>query len=111
MNVEINRWDKAVPVEKSSYLKDDEIVFFNEENFRLEADKLVMLDLFCGAGGFSVGCDWAGFQSVFGVDHFDPAMRTWIRNHPHSIGCLGDIAKLEPKQVKKILQNNYFWMM
>lgn len=99
-----NIWDNTIPVEKSSYLQDENIIFFNEENFQLEPDMLTMLDLFCGAGGFAVGCDWAGFQSVFGVDHFGPAMKTWTRNHPHSIGCLGDIAKLEPEAVKKKLE-------
>lgn len=97
-------WDNTVPVEKSSYLQDKDIVFFNEDNFKLDPDKLVMLDLFCGAGGFAVGGSWAGFQSVFGVDHLEPAMRTWTRNHPHAIGCLGDITKLSPDFVKQKLE-------
>ena len=76
----INVWDNNVPVEKSSYLCDEDIIFFNEDNFELKENSLTMIDLFCGAGGFAVGCDWAGFQSVFGVDHLVPAMKTWIRN-------------------------------
>lgn len=101
--MEINKWDITIPVEKSSYLCDESIEYFNVDNFELEQGKLTMLDLFCGAGGFAVGCDWAGFQSVFGVDHFEPAMRTWTYNHPHSIGCLGDITKLDPNVVKELL--------
>jgi len=99
-----NIWDNSVPVEKSSYLQDDEIEFINVDNFALDANKLTMLDLFCGAGGFAVGCDWAGFQSVFGVDHLEPAMRTWTQNHPNAIGCLGDITKLDPHQVRLMLE-------
>ena len=99
----VNVWDSNVPVEKSSYLQDDEIEFFNIDNFKHDDTKLTMLDLFCGAGGFSVGCSWAGFESVFGVDHLEPAMRTWVRNHPHAIGCLGDIAKVNPEDIKKLL--------
>lgn len=101
--MDVNVWDSSIPVEKSSYLQDEEIVFFNEENFKLDPNKLTMIDLFCGAGGFAVGCDWAGFQSVFGVDHLEPAMQTWTRNHPNAIGCLGDITKLSPDDVKKML--------
>lgn len=97
-------WNHNVPVEKSSYLQDDEITFFNVDEFRHDPEKLNMIDLFCGAGGFSVGCSWAGFQSVFGVDHFEPAVRTWTRNHPHSIACLGDIAKVDTRQVKSLLR-------
>lgn len=98
-----NIWDKEIPVEKSSYLCDDEITYYNLENFKHDDNKLTMIDLFCGAGGFAVGCSWAGFESVLGIDHFEPAMRTWSYNHPHSIGCLGDITKIEPKQIKDLL--------
>lgn len=100
----VNIWDNRIPVEKSSYLRDDEITYFNLESFEAEPNKLKMLDLFCGAGGFAVGCAWAGFQSVLGVDHLEPAMRTWSRNHPHGIGCLGDITKLDPEHVKNLLE-------
>ena len=102
--MEISIWDNSIPVEKSSYLQDDKIEYFNVDSFELNPNKLTMLDLFCGAGGFAVGCDWAGFQSVFGVDHLEPAMKTWTRNHPHAIGCLGDITKLDPKVVKSLLE-------
>ncbi len=97
-------WDNNIPVEKSPYLQDGQIEYYHVDEFRYEKDKLTMMDLFCGAGGFAVGCEWAGFQSVFGVDHLQPAMKTWTKNHPHSIGCLGDIAKLDPQTVKKMLE-------
>lgn len=103
--MEINKWDKSVPVELSSYLRDDEITYINESNFRPDPNKLKMIDLFCGAGGFAVGCSWAGFQSVLGVDHLEPAMKTWSRNHPNAIGCLGDIRKLDPEHVKALLKS------
>lgn len=102
----LNIWDKTVPVEKSSYLRDDEIRYFNLDSFKVEHDKLIMLDLFCGAGGFAVGCSWAGFQSVLGIDHFEPAMRTWSKNHPNGIGCLGDIQKVDLNQLKSLLSKN-----
>lgn len=101
---EKNVWDHDVPVEKSSYVNDEEIKFYNVDNFQHDSHKRTMLDLFCGAGGFAVGCSWAGFESVFGVDHFEPAMQTWSLNHPHSIGCLGDIRKVSPSDVKSMLE-------
>lgn len=100
-----NVWDNSVPVEKSSYLCDDEISFFNIDNFKHDNSKLTMIDLFCGAGGFAVGCSWAGFESVLGIDHFEPAMRTWSYNHPNAIGCLGDITKIEPQKIKTLLHS------
>ena len=96
-------WSSAVPVEKSSYLRDGGVLFLNREHVQIETGRLRMLDLFCGAGGFAVGAAWSGFQSVFGVDHLEPAMATWIHNHPHALGCLGDIREVDPHEVREIL--------
>lgn len=99
-----NVWDKTVPVEKSSYLQDDCVQYMNVEHFVHDPNKLVMLDLFCGAGGFAVGASWAGFESVIGIDHFQPAMETWMYNHPNAIGCLGDIKQIDPEYLKQVLK-------
>ena len=100
----IDIWDSNIPVEKSSYLNDAETEFINYENLKLENNKLAMIDLFCGAGGFAVGCDWSGFQSVVGIDHLKPAIDTWSCNHPHSMACLGDIRNISPEQIKEMLE-------
>lgn len=104
MKQTINIWDSNIPVQKSSYLQDEDVKFFNIDSFKHDDSKLTMLDLFCGAGGFAVGCSWAGFESVFGIDHLEPAMKTWVRNHPHAIGCLGDITKVDPEDIKRMLE-------
>lgn len=99
-----NVWDKNYPIEKSVYLNNDKAIFINESNLKKPKNKLLMLDLFCGAGGFSVGCKWAGFEPVFGIDYLKPAMDTWIHNHPTALGCLGDIRNVTPKQVHEKLK-------
>lgn len=98
-----NIWDSSVPVEKSPYLHDSFVKYLNIDNFFHDETKLTMIDLFCGAGGFAVGASWAGFESVLGIDHFQPAMETWMYNHPYAIGCLGDIKQIDPEYVKTIL--------
>ena len=103
MSLNMNVWDKTIPVEKSSYICDDEIKYYNLDSFKHNKDKLTMIDLFCGAGGFAVGASWAGFESVLGIDHFEPAMKTWLYNHPNAIGCLGDITQINPKRIKEML--------
>ena len=102
-----NKWDINKQVEVSSYVagKIEDIKILNLENFKLEEHKPVMIDLFCGAGGFSVGCGWAGFQSVLANDHFEPAMKTWIKNHPNAIGVLGDIKLLDENMIVDLLKN------
>lgn len=99
-------WNKDVAVEKSAYLMEHEIKVFNEENFKFDKNKPTMIDLFSGAGGFSVGCNWAGFQSVLATDWLEPALKTWQYNHPNGISILGDIRNLETEYVKNLLSSN-----
>ena len=100
-----NVWDCSVPVEKSAYVQEIEPLFFNINKLNVPANALTMLDLFCGAGGFSVGCSWAGFFPVLGIDYLKPAVETWKKNHPHSISCLGDIRQTDPVKIKKLLDD------
>jgi DNA-cytosine methyltransferase len=50
---------------------------------------VTVLDLFCGAGGFSEGFRQAGFDVVFGIDNWEPACRTYEINN------LGEVRKLD----------------
>lgn len=103
MSNEINKWDKNIPVEKSIYLHEDEYSIINNSKIEIKENELTMIDLFCGAGGFSVGAKWAGFKSVMGVDYLKPAIETWKLNHPDAISILGDIKKLTGNELKEML--------
>ncbi|MBR2753646.1 DNA cytosine methyltransferase [Candidatus Saccharibacteria bacterium] len=103
-DTKINVWDKEVPVEKSSYLTQD-VEYINYDNLSAPKDKYTMVDLFCGAGGFAVAGSMAGFFSVLGNDHLKPAMTTWCKNHPNSLGVVGDIEKLNPEHLRKMLED------
>ncbi|MCL2015799.1 MAG: DNA cytosine methyltransferase [Defluviitaleaceae bacterium] len=100
-----NVWDKTTPIEKSAYTHETAPTFCNTNNLTIPPNALTMLDLFCGAGGFSVGCGWAGFFPVFGLDYLAPAVATWSKNHPNSIACLGDISLAEPQKIKEMLSS------
>ena len=98
-DIEVDVWDSSIPSEVSNYVKDDQLRFYDKNlNHGLN-----MIDLFCGAGGFSVGASWAGFNPVLGIDHFEPAIRTWEYNHPNAIACLGDIRKIPPEVCQDML--------
>jgi DNA (cytosine-5)-methyltransferase 1 len=96
-------WDKMTPVEKSAYVQESEPRFFNINELKVPKGSLTMLDLFCGAGGFSVGCSWTGFFPVIGIDYLEPAIATWHANHPNSICCLGDIRLTNAAAIKTML--------
>lgn len=39
-----------------------------------------VVDLFCGAGGFSLGFKQAGFDVILGIDNWEMACRTYVKN-------------------------------
>jgi len=45
--------------------------------------KLTVADFFCGAGGFSEGFAQKGFDVIFALDNWQPAIRTHKFNHPN----------------------------
>jgi DNA (cytosine-5)-methyltransferase 1 len=55
---------------------------------------LRVVDLFCGAGGFSEGFRQAGHEIVLGVDNWEPAVKTHRFNHKGSRTIIGDVVKI-----------------
>ncbi len=43
-------------------------------------EKLTVLDIFCGAGGFSEGFRQQGFEIMMGIDNYQPAIETFNHN-------------------------------
>lgn len=70
---------------------------------------LTVIDLFCGAGGFSSGFHQAGFDVVLGIDNWKPACNT------HTLNNLGETTSLDLFDVdidkvlalKKTLEEKY----
>lgn len=51
-------------------------------------------DFFCGGGGFSEGFKLAGFDIVFAVDRWQPAVTTHHANHPTANTILDDVIRI-----------------
>lgn len=45
------------------------------------------VDLFCGAGGFSLGLDRAGFDVLLGIDSWQLAVDSYAQNFTHPVLC------------------------
>lgn len=99
----INIWDKSVKVEENGYYWKGEPII--NETIRLEPNKPIAVELFCGCGGTSLGFEMAGFQVAIGCDIHKPSIETFKNNHPNAATILGDIKKIAPKTIKKILGN------
>lgn len=60
-----------------------------------EDQGLTVVDLFCGAGGFSEGFSQMGFDVIYGLDSWEPAIETIELNHPGIETSSIDITELE----------------
>ena len=56
----------------------------------------VVVDLFCGAGGTSLGVEMAGLEVQAAVNHWPYAIRMHARNHPDTFHFLEDVFDVEP---------------
>jgi DNA (cytosine-5)-methyltransferase 1 len=63
------------------------------------------IDLFSGAGGFSLGFKEAGFKNIFSLDINKDFNKTYCFNFPEDILIESDIKKLNSKEIKKLLKN------
>ena len=61
--------------------------------------KLTYVDLFSGAGGFSLGFDRAGFENIFSVDIESEFCETYRENFPDHDLITKDIAELTEKEI------------
>ena len=66
-------------------------------------------DFFCGGGGFSEGFRQAGFQIVFAVDKWGPAVTTYKGNKPGVNVVLDDvirISQLDDEEFEKVVPDS-----
>ena len=61
-----------------------------------------IVDLFCGAGGFSFGFELAGLKVTYGIDIWETALKTFKKNHINSKVLKKDISKLKGKELNNI---------
>jgi DNA (cytosine-5)-methyltransferase 1 len=97
-----NIWDKSVKVEESGYYwQGDPVVTKGRD---VQTDKPIVVELFCGCGGTSLGFEMAGFEVVIGCDIHMPSIKTFKKNHPHVSTVLGDVKKVDAQIVKQLLE-------
>lgn len=64
--------------------------------------KLKVLDLFCGAGGLSLGFSMAGFDVVAGIDNDKEALETYGKNFPKAKAIYEDLSCLSDSTIASI---------
>jgi DNA (cytosine-5)-methyltransferase 1 len=63
--------------------------------------RLKVIDLFCGAGGFSEGFRQTGFEVTHAIDNWNPALVAHKENQPEAEVIKADIDTLDPHQFPK----------
>ena len=97
----INKWDKSIPVEENMYYWKGEPIL-HKGNLP-QGDKPLVVELFCGCGGTSVGFEMAGYQIALGCDIHRFSIETFRRNHEGVSTILGDIHNVKTEDVLKLL--------
>jgi DNA (cytosine-5)-methyltransferase 1 len=64
---------------------------------------LRVVDLFCGAGGLSLGFQTAGFEIVGGIDFDETSVQTYSENFSPSKAIVADLSRVSSTQVAKRL--------
>ena len=62
------------------------------------------IDLFCGAGGLSLGFDKAGFENVFSVEFNADFAKTYKRNFPTHNLIIDDIRNIDNNVIPKLVR-------
>jgi len=96
-----NVWDKSVKVEENGYYwKKDPII---DRGKIISNKKPIIVELFSGCGGTSLGFEMAGYEVALGCDIHIPSIKSFKKNHPNAFTILGDIKKIDPKIIKELL--------
>lgn len=65
-----------------------------------------IIDLFSGVGGFSLGFEMAGYESVFAIDFWKDAVATYNHNREAPIAEVMNIHDLTTERINKIMKEH-----
>lgn len=101
IEAEKNIWDTSIKVEENGYYWRQAPLIVKGKP--IENDKPLVVELFCGCGGTSLGFEMAGYQIAIGCDIHQPSLTTFKNNHSNVSTILGDIKKVTPKNFIELL--------
>ena len=65
-----------------------------------------IIDLFCGVGGFSLGFEQAGFESVLAIDMWKDAVDTYNHNREHKVAININIEDYTDDMIDELLKKH-----
>ena len=100
----IDKWDKSILVEENLYYWNQSPII--NKGGKINMKKPIVVELFSGAGGTSVGFEMAGYQIAIGVDIHRPSIESFKINHPNASTILGNIKKIKPETIIELLNGH-----
>lgn len=84
------------------------LAYFLAREIKKHTNTENVLDLFCGAGGLSLGFHWSGYNMVAANDNYKQACQTYKKNHRKTILIEGDITEkgIKEKLLRSIKNKN-----
>lgn len=68
--------------------------------------KINVIDLFCGAGGLSLGFEKAGFNTVFAVENNPIYAKTFMSNFTKTEVFVGNIQSIDESEIRKLIDKH-----
>lgn len=97
----VSVWDKSIKAQENGYYWKKDPIF--SKGGELPINKPIVIELFCGCGGTSIGFEMEGFEIALGCDIHTPSINTFKVNHPNASTILGDIKKVNPSVIVELL--------
>ena len=69
------------------------------------------VDLFCGAGGLSLGLERAGWTHLLAVDHWSDAITTYKQNFPTHLAIQEDVSLLNEYRLRELVGISPDWVV
>ena len=69
-------------------------------------NKRKVVDLFCGAGGLTLGFEKQNFESVLAIDMWSNAIDTFNNNREKKVGIVKDISKVDEEFIKQYVKEH-----
>lgn len=70
----------------------------------MNKNRYKIVDLFCGAGGFSYGFEMEDFESVLAIDKWKDAITTYNNNHLNKCGMNIDIKEFSDEKIQELMK-------
>ena len=101
LEADLDVWDVRVKVEENGYYWKKDPVYAPAKDLKPGAPLVV--ELFSGCGGTSLGFEMAGCEIALGADIHRPSVATFRKNHPNSAWILGDVKKISPALISELV--------